>query len=293
MLYIGSHVGFSKEKQLLGSVEEALSYNANTFMFYTGAPQNSKRLPLDKSLTDKAISLMKENNIDINHVIVHAPYIINLANNDPDKHEFSVNFLKQEISRCDELNMKYLVLHPGSHVGLGEETGLNSIVDGLNKVLKDYNGNLIILLETMAGKGTELGKTTKELKYIIDNIENKSHIGVCLDTCHLNDSGVDLSKFDSYLDDFNKEIGLELIHCIHINDSKNEINTHKDRHENIGLGTIGFDNLINVIYNERLNDITKILETPYVDKLYPPYKYEIEMIKNKKFDNNVLDKIRG
>ena len=293
MLYIGSHVGFSKEKQLLGSVEEALSYNANTFMFYTGAPQNSKRLPLDKSLTDKAISLMKENNIDINHVIVHAPYIINLANNDPDKHEFSVNFLKQEISRCDELNMKYLVLHPGSHVGLGEETGLNSIVDGLNKVLKDYNGNLIILLETMAGKGTELGKTTKELKYIINNIENKSHIGVCLDTCHLNDSGIDISKFDSYLDDFNKEIGLELIHCIHINDSKNEINTHKDRHENIGLGTIGFDNLINVIYNKRLDHITKILETPYVDKLYPPYKYEIEMIKNKKFDNNVLDKIRG
>lgn len=293
MLYIGSHVGFSKDKQLLGSVEEALSYNANTFMFYTGAPQNSRRLPLDNSLTEKAISLMKDNNIDISHVIVHAPYIINLANNDPDKHEFSVSFLRQELSRCDELNMKYLVLHPGSHVGLGEEVGLDSIVDGLNKVLKDYNGNVIILLETMAGKGTELGKTTKELKYIIDNIDNKSHIGVCLDTCHLNDSGIDISKFDEYLDDFDKEIGINLIHCVHINDSKNEINTHKDRHENIGLGTIGFNNLINVIYNERLNDITKILETPYVDKLYPPYKYEIEMIKNKTFDNNILDKIRG
>ena len=293
MLYIGSHVGFSKDKQLLGSVEEALSYNSNTFMFYTGAPQNSKRLPLDKDLTDKAISLMKEKNIDLSHVIVHAPYIINLANTEEDKHEFAVSFLKQEIARCDELQMKYLVLHPGSHVGLGEEVGLNSIVDGLNEVLKDYTGNLIILLETMAGKGTELGKTIKELKYIIDNIKNKSHIGVCLDTCHLNDSGIDISKFDDYLDDFDKEIGINRVHCIHINDSKNEINSHKDRHENIGFGTIGFNNLINVIYNERLDNITKILETPYIDKLYPPYKYEIEMIKDKTFDNKILDKIRG
>ena len=275
MLYIGSHVGFSKEKQLLGSVEEALSYNANTFMFYTGAPQNSRRLPLEKSLTEKAITLMQENNIDLSHVIVHAPYIINLANNDPEKHDFAISFLKQEIERCDELQMKYLVLHPGSHIGLGESVGLDSIVNGLNKVLKDYTGNLTILLETMAGKGTELGKTTKELKYIIDNIENKTHIGVCLDTCHLNDSGIDISKFDDYLDEFDKEIGLDRVHCIHINDSKNEINTHKDRHENIGFGTIGFNNLINVIYNERLENITKILETPYVDKLYPPYKYEI------------------
>ena len=293
MLYIGSHVGFSKEKQLLGSVEEALSYNANTFMFYTGAPQNSRRLPLEKSLTEKAITLMQENNIDLSHVIVHAPYIINLANNDPEKHDFAISFLKQEIERCDELQMKYLVLHPGSHIGLGESVGLDSIVNGLNKVLKDYTGNLTILLETMAGKGTELGKTTKELKYIIDNIENKTHIGVCLDTCHLNDSGIDISKFDDYLDEFDKEIGLDRVHCIHINDSKNEINTHKDRHENIGFGTIGFNNLINVIYNERLENITKILETPYVDKLYPPYKYEIEMIKEKTFDNNILNKIRG
>ena len=293
MLYIGSHVGFNKEKQLLGSVEEALSYNSNVFMFYTGAPQNSNRLPIDKELTNKALTLMKDNNIDINHVIVHAPYIINLANNDPLKHEFAVSFLKQELERCDKLNMKYVVLHPGSHVGLGENVGLKSIVDGLNKVLNYYTGNVTILLETMAGKGTELGKTTEELKYIIDNINNKSHIGVCLDTCHLNDSGVDLSKFDDYLDDFDKEIGINKIHCVHINDSKNEINTHKDRHENIGLGTIGFNNLINIIYNKRLDNVSKILETPYIDKLYPPYKYEIEMIKEKTFDNNILDKIRG
>ena len=193
----------------------------------------------------------------------------------------------------DKLGVKYLVLHPGSHVGLGEEKGLNNIVKGLNLVLKNTkDSNVIILLETMAGKGSELGKTTEELKYIIDNLENKTNIGVCLDTFHLNDAGYDLTKFDEYLDDFDKQIGIDRIGCIHINDSKNEINAHKDRHENIGFGTIGFDTLINIIYNERLGEIPRILETPYVDKTYPPFKYEIEMIRNKQFDKDLINKIR-
>ena len=291
MLYIGSHVGFSKNNQLVGSVEEALSYNENCFMFYTGAPQNTTRSNIDDNLTLEAINKMKENNIDYSKVVVHAPYIINLCNEN--NFEFSTSFLTQEVNRVDKLGVKYLVLHPGSHVGLGEEKGLNNIVKGLNLVLKNTkDSNVIILLETMAGKGSELGKTTEELKYIIDNLEDKTNIGVCLDTCHLNDAGYDLTKFDEYLDDFDKQIGIDKIGCIHVNDSKNERSSHKDRHENIGFGTIGFDTLINIIYNERLGEIPRILETPYVDKTYPPFKYEIEMIRNKQFDKDLINKIR-
>ena len=283
MLVIGSHVGFTKDKQLLGSLEEALSYGANTFMFYTGAPQNTARYPINDSLTLEALELMKKNNIDYSKVIVHAPYIINLANDsDPDKFKSSVNFLIQEVERCDLLGIKYMVLHPGSHVGLGEKTGLHNIIRGLNQILD--KGKCNILLETMAGKGTELGRTIDEIKEIIDGVENKDRIGVCLDTCHLNDAGYDISEFDKYLDEFDKKIGLSYIHCIHINDSKNILGAHKDRHENIGYGTIGFDNLINVIYNERLGDIPRILETPYVNEV-APYKFEIENIRKKEFND--------
>ena len=291
MLYIGSHVGFKKDTQLLGSLKEALSYNANTFMFYTGAPQNTKRNNIEDGLTLEALNIMKEKNMDYSKVIVHAPYIINLCNEN--NFEFSVNFLTEELERVNQLGIKYLVLHPGSHVGLGVEQGVANIVKGINETLeniKDSN-NVIILLETMAGKGSEIGKTIEETKQIIEGIKDKKHIGVCLDTCHLNDAGYDMSKFDEYLDLFEKEIGIDKIGCIHINDSKNDINSHKDRHENIGFGTIGFDNLISIIYNDRIKDIPKILETPYVDKKYPPYKYEIEMIRNKKFDNKLLEKI--
>lgn len=283
MLIIGSHVGFTKDKQLLGSLEEALSYGANTFMFYTGAPQNTSRYPINDGLTLEALNKMIENNIDYSKVIVHAPYIINLANDsDPDKFKFSVNFLIGEVERCDLLGIKYMVLHPGSHVGLGEKTGIHNIIRGLNQILD--KGKCNILLETMAGKGTELGRSIDEIKEIIDGVENKDRIGVCLDTCHLNDAGYDISEFDKYLDEFDKKIGLSLIKCIHINDSKNILGTHKDRHENIGYGTIGFDNLIKVIYNERLGDIPRILETPYVNDI-APYKYEIENIRKKEFND--------
>lgn len=290
MLYIGSHVGFNKNNQLLGSVLEASNYGANTFMFYTGAPQNTARNPIDSKLTDEAITKMKEVGIDFSKVIVHAPYIINLCNEG--NFDFSVSFLKGEVKRVSELGVKYLVLHPGSHVGLGIDKGIENIISGLNLVL-DGSTDVTILLETMAGKGSEVGSTMEEIKRIIAGVNDKKHIGVCLDTCHLNDSGIDISKFDEYLDLFDKEIGIDKIGCIHINDSKNEINSHKDRHENIGFGTIGFDNLINVIYNERLGEIPRILETPYVDREYPPYKLEIEMIRNKKFDKELINKVKN
>lgn len=295
-LIIGSHVSYKSSNQLVGSTREAISYGANTFMFYTGAPQNTIRGEINNELTKEAQKLMEDNNIDINNVIVHAPYIVNLAN--MNNFNFSVEFLKQELERCNILGIKYMVLHPGSAVNVSRSEAIDNISRGLNLIL-DNDYNTTILLETMAGKGNEIGRDFNELKQIIDKVENKDRIGVCMDTCHLNDAGYDMSDFENVLDIFDNIIGIDKIGCIHINDSMNSINSHKDRHENIGFGTIGFDNLINIIYNKRLEDIPKILETPYVtkdelskEKIYPPYKYEIAMIKNKVFDERLKEKIR-
>ena len=287
MLYIGSHVSFKKEDQLLGSLNEALSYGANTFMYYTGAPQNTNRLPLDKKLIEKAHQKMKDCGVDIDKVIVHAPYIINLANDDLSKHEFAVSFLKQECKRCEELGTLKLVLHPGSHVGCGTDKGIENIISGLNEVLKDTK--VTILLETMAGKGTEVGISIEEIKEIISGVKYPN-IGICLDTCHLSDSGYDMDDFDKVLDELESYDLLSKVGCIHINDSKNPVGAHKDRHENIGFGHIGFDKLIKVIYNKRLGDIPRILETPYVGEK-APYKKEIEMIKSKEFNPNLKDEL--
>ena len=278
MLIIGSHVGYKKDTGLLGSVKEALSYNANTFMFYTGAPQNTIRSEIDSNNVKEALELMKENNIDKDKVIVHAPYIINLANGDKDKFAFSCRFLNEELKRVAKLEMKYLVLHPGSHVGQGIEVGLANIVKALNQVLDHDDSKVMILLETMAGKGSELGKTIEELAFIINNVKKKDRLGVCLDTCHLHDAGYDMTKFSSFLDDFDKIIGLDKIKCLHLNDSKNMLESHKDRHENIGKGMIGFSTLLEIAANKRLENIPKILETPYIDGK-APYKEEIELIR--------------
>ncbi len=281
MLIIGSHVGYKKDSGLVGSVEEALSYDANTFMFYTGAPQNTIRSSIDLENVKEAYKLMQDNGIDKNNVIVHAPYIINLANGDESKFNFSCNFLSEELKRVNTLGMKYLVLHPGSHVGQGVDIGIFNIIKALNKVLSNDESDVMILLETMAGKGSELGKTFEELKQIIDGIKKKDRIGVCLDTCHLNDAGYDLNNFNEVLDSFDKIIGIDKIKCIHINDSKNTLGLHKDRHENVGKGTIGLDILMKVIDNPKLKDVPKILETPYIDGK-APYKEEIALIKSKK-----------
>ena len=277
MLIIGSHVGYKKNTGLVGSVEEALSYGANTFMFYTGAPQNTIRSSIDLDDVKKAYSLMNDNDIDKNKVIVHAPYIINLAN--PDKFDFSCRFLSEELKRVETFGMKYLVLHPGSHVGLGVDEGISNIIKALNFVLDNDNTNVTILLETMAGKGSEVGKSFEELKAIIDGVSKKERLGVCLDTCHLNDAGYDLADFDSVISSFDKIIGIHKIKCVHVNDSKNPLGSHKDRHENIGKGTIGLDTLINIIYYDKLKDVPKILETPYIDGI-APYKEEIALIKS-------------
>lgn len=298
MLIIGSHVSFGKD-QLLTSIKEALSYGSNTFMFYTGAPQNTVRKEIDLEKTKEAQILMQENNIDINNVICHAPYIVNPASNDLIKQDFAINFLKEELRRCSLMGIKQMVLHPGSAVNETREEGLNNIVKVLDAVL-DNPYDVKILLETMAGKGNECGINLEELNYLLKNVKDDTKLGVCLDTCHLNDSGVAISAFDSYLDDFANLIGLNKIGCVHVNDSKNPLNSHKDRHENIGIGTIGFDNLLAVIYNKRLENIPFILETPYVckednekEKIYPPYKFEISMIRNKEFKPSLLEDIRA
>ena len=295
-LIIGSHVSFKKDSQMLGSVKEALSYDANTFMFYTGAPQNTNRAAINDQKTLEAMQMMKDNNIDLRNVIVHAPYIINPANTA--NLEFSTNFLRQEIERVEALGVTKLVLHPGSHVQLGEETAIKNIIATLNNcILSDTK--VTICLETMAGKGSEVGKEFKQIKQIIDGVGYNDKVKVCLDTCHLNDAGYDLSNFDKILDEFDEIIGLEKIACVHINDSKNALGSHKDRHENLGFGTIGFNNLLNVIYHEKLKNVPKILETPYVskeddskEKIFPPYKFEIKMIRDKKFNENIIKDIR-
>ncbi len=291
MLIIGSHVSYKNDTQLIGSVKEALSYGANAFMFYTGAPQNTMRGVIDDLKTYEALNILKDNNIALEHVICHAPYIVNLANDqDNEKFLFAQDFLRKEIDRCITLGVKYIVLHPGSATKLDRDYAIKNIIRSLNNILLAED-NIVILLETMAGKGTELGINIKELKEIISNIAYQDKIGVCIDTCHLNDSGIEIGEFDAYLDEFDKEIGINKIGCIHVNDSKNPINSHKDRHENIGFGTIGFDKLMSVIYNPRLESVPKILETPYVNKDYAPYKQEIEMIKNKSFNSHLYEDI--
>ncbi len=286
-LIIGSHVSFSSKEQLLGSVNEALSYNANTFMFYTGSTQSTQRSVINEELTYEAYKKMVEGGINSSNVIVHAPYIVNFANRkDEDKYIFYVNFFSEELSRVKTLGFDKIVLHPGSAVNCSREEGLKNISDAINLVF-EKTSETKILLEFMAGKGNELGTSIDELKQIIDNIKDKERIRVCLDTCHMNDSGIDINDFDSFLDSFDSKIGISYISCVHVNDSKNIIGSHKDRHENIGYGTIGFDALNKVVHNERLKGIPFILETPWVNRNekdeYPPYKFEIDNFRKEKF----------
>jgi len=293
-LIIGSHVKFGAKDQLVGSVKETISYNANTFMFYTGSTQSTMRSEIDDNLTYEAYKIMVENGINSNNVIVHAPYIINLANrSNEEKYMFYVDFFADELNRVKKLGFDKIVLHPGSAVNVSREDGIKNIIDGINLVYSKTEDTKI-LLEFMAGKGNELGTTIDELKSIIDGIEDKDRIKVCLDTCHINDSGIDINKFDEFLDEFDEKIGISKIACVHVNDSKNPVGAHKDRHENIGYGTIGFDTLCNVVYNKRLEGIPMILETPWVNRNdkdeWPPYTFEIENFRNKKFIDFIGEK---
>ena len=280
---IGSHVSMASPNYVLGSIKEMLSYDANACMIYTGPPQNGRRVPIEKLKINEAHELLKQHELSLDNIVVHAPYLINLANTlNPDTYINSVELLKNEMIRCDAIGSKYLILHPGSHVQAGSDIGIASIIKGLNEAIDDST-SCMICLETMAGKGSECGKTFHEIKQMIDGC-NSNRIGVCLDTCHIHDGGYDLNDFDFILKEFDEMIGLEYLKVIHLNDSKNVCGAHKDRHENLGHGHIGFDNLCKIAHHESLKDIPIILETPYIDDK-APYKEEIEMIRNKTFRN--------
>ena len=285
MILIGSHVGMSGKEMLLGSVMEALSYGANTCMVYTGAPQNTRRKEIDELNIEAAREYMKEH--DMANFIVHAPYIINLANTvKPETFELATEFLEKEIVRTAAMGSDTLVLHPGSHVGAGEEAGIAQIVKGLNMVLT-ADTPVYIALETMAGKGSELGRSFEELKAIYDGCNHSEKLRVCFDTCHVNDAGYDLvGDYEGVMAEFDRIIGLDQIAVFHINDSKNERGAGKDRHENFGKGHIGADALMQVIRDPRFSHVPKILETPYLKdpenpkKSVPPYKEEIAQIRS-------------
>ncbi|WP_461812416.1 deoxyribonuclease IV [Faecalimonas sp.] len=296
MLKIGSHVGMSGKEMLLGSAKEAVSYGANTFMFYTGAPQNTKRKEISELNIEPAWAYMKEHGI--HEIVVHAPYIINLANTiKPETFELAVDFLRLELERATACKSNTLILHPGAHVGAGTEAGIEQIARGINEVLtKDTSCN--IALETMAGKGTEIGRTFEELAQIYDKVIYNDKLRVCFDTCHTNDSGYDIvNNFDGVIQDFDKLIGKDQIAVFHINDSKNVLGAKKDRHANLGFGEIGFDAISYIVHHEDFINIPKILETPYIPsptkakKSYAPYKYEIEMLRANDFCPNIADTI--
>lgn len=295
-MILGSHVGMSGKEMLLGSAKEAVSYGADTFMFYTGAPQNTRRKEISELNIDPAWEYMNAHGI--RDIIVHAPYIINLGNAvKPETFELAVSFLSKEIERSEACKSRTLILHPGAHVGEGVDVGIRQIVKGLNEVLtKDTN--LSITLETMAGKGSEIGRSFEELARIYDGVIYNEKLRVCFDTCHTHDSGYDIiHNFDGVIDEFDRILGKEQIAVFHINDSKNIRGAAKDRHANLGFGEIGFEAISYIVHHPDFEQVPKILETPYIPsptkekKSYAPYKHEIDMLRAGIFTPEVQNKI--
>lgn len=274
---IGCHVRMSAPDYLLGSVNAAIEFGANAFMIYTGAPQNFKRVDLKLLKINEFKQKMNENNLALEDVIVHAPYVMNLATNDLIKHKTSIELLALEIYRANQIGLKYFVLHPGNNIDV--QKGIQQIAYAINFINKT-NKNVVICLETMSGKGNEIGRNFLELKQIIDLVIQKDLIGVCLDTCHINDAGYDVKNVKEIIENFNQQIGIKFLKVIHLNDSKNIKGAKKDRHENIGMGTIGLETLKAWVNCPDILNLPKILETPYIDDL-PPYKQEIELLRNK------------
>lgn len=295
-LKIGSHVGMSGKEMFLGSVKEAVSYGANTLMVYTGAPQNTRRKDISELNIEAGQAYMKEHGLQ--DLIIHAPYIINLGNSvKPETFELAVEFLAVELERTKAMGSKILVLHPGAHVGAGEDIGTSQIVKGLNEVLTS-DTDVYVTLEAMAGKGSEIGRNFEELARIYDGVHHNDKLRVCFDTCHVHDSGYDIvSDFDGVIEQFDKVIGKDQIAVFHINDSKNPRGAGKDRHENIGFGHIGFDAIHRIVYHPDFESIPKILETPYIPsvedpkKTYAPYKHEIAMLRSQDFNPKIKEEI--
>ena len=280
---LGCHVGMAGKEMFLASAKEAASYGANVFMLYTGAPQNTRRKDISELNIEAGWEYARQHEIE--EIVVHAPYIINLANTvKPETYELAVEFLEKEIIRTAAMRSRIMVLHPGSHVNAGVEAGIAQVIKGLNTVLNQNDDDVYIALETMAGKGSEVGRTFEELKAIYDGVDKKDRLRVCFDTCHVNDAGYDIvNHYDEVFEEFDKVIGLDQIAVFHINDSMNPLGAHKDRHANIDKGSIGYETLHRLVHDERFIDVPKILETPWLaeegsdKKTKPPYKEEIEL----------------
>ena len=281
---LGCHVGMAGKEMFLASAKEAASYGANVFMLYTGAPQNTSRKDISELNIEAGWEYARQHGIE--EIVVHAPYIINLANTvKPETYELAVEFLEKEIIRTAAMRSRIMVLHPGSHVNAGVEAGIAQVIKGLNTVLNQNDDDVYIALETMAGKGSEVGRTFEELKAIYDGVDKKDRLRVCFDTCHVNDAGYDIvNHYDEVFEEFDKVIGLDQIAVFHINDSMNPLGAHKDRHANIDKGSIGYETLHRLVHDERFIDVPKILETPWLaeegsdKKTKPPYKEEIEWL---------------
>ena len=281
---LGCHVGMAGKEMFLASAKEAASYGANVFMLYTGAPQNTRRKDISELNIEAGWEYARQHGIE--EIVVHAPYIINLANTvKPETYELAVEFLEKEIIRTAAMRSRIMVLHPGSHVNAGVEAGIAQVIKGLNTVLNQNDDDVYIALETMAGKGSEVGRKFEELKAIYDGVDKKDRLRVCFDTCHVNDAGYDIvNHYDEVFEEFDKVIGLDQIAVFHINDSMNPLGAHKDRHANIDKGSIGYETLHRLVHDERFIDVPKILETPWLaeegsdKKTKPPYKEEIEWL---------------
>lgn len=286
---LGSHVGMAGPKMFLASAEEAASYGANVLMLYTGAPQNTRRKSIEELNIEAGWAYAREHGIE--EIVVHAPYIINLANTvKPETYELAVEFLEKEIVRTAAMKSRILVLHPGSHVNAGADVGIARVIEGLNTVLDSNEDDVYIALETMAGKGSEVGRSFEELREIYDGVHKRERLRVCFDTCHVSDAGYDIvNDYEGVFSQFDEVLGLDQIAVFHINDSLNPLGAHKDRHANIGRGSIGLETLHRLVHDPRFLDVPKILETPWLcedgstKKTVPPYKEEIALLRREAF----------
>jgi deoxyribonuclease-4 len=282
MLKIGSHVSFS-DKGLLSATREASQYGSSSFMIYTGAPQNTRRKPMESMYLDEGKQLMKE--LGMEEIVVHAPYIINLGSYKSNTYELAVSFLQEEIRRTHAIGVRNIVLHPGAYTDKDPEYGVSRIAEGLNEVLNGVKETDVnIALETMAGKGTEIGRSFEELAAIMDKVEHNERLTVCMDTCHIHDAGYDIvNNLDGVLEEFDRIVGLERIAVVHLNDSKNPVAAGKDRHAPVGSGWLGFDTIRNVVHHEVLQGRPFILETPWIGKdaktQRPMYEAEIALLR--------------
>ncbi|MGU3473461.1 deoxyribonuclease IV [Paenibacillus sp. D51F] len=282
MLKIGSHVSFS-DKGLVTAAQEAISYGSSSFMIYTGAPQNTRRKPIDSLYIEEGRALMES--AGIGEIVVHAPYIINLGSYKPDTFELAVRFLQEEIRRTHAIGVSNIVLHPGAYTDKDAEFGINRIAEGLNEVLSGVEETDVnIALETMAGKGTEIGRSFEEIAQIMDKVSANNRLTVCMDTCHMNDAGYDLAgDLDGVLEQFDRIVGLDKVAVVHVNDTKNPAGSGKDRHTPIGSGWLGYDAIHSIVHHEALAGRPFILETPWIGKdakkQRPMYDAEIALLR--------------